>query len=290
MKIRDTPLAVVGCAFALIALAIFLGPPWPSPCHSEPVRTVTAYYSCDEKDADWWLVRLGGVAALIAVFQFVMFWLQWRVMRAGLSDSLATAKAAARQADAAEDALFKLERPHLFVENVKFVGHAPPGSQWHPADENEAGRATFTVAYDIVNYGRSPAIIKERAGGVFIGRDFPSVPSPNPNDVWQNEIALGPGQKRGPFNGYFWRGKMTLELLNDLTMNPVGLDGFVQPKIYFFASVKYESVNGLADEVGVLWEFNVGAQQWVQEPWHLVQYPNYIYRRLGERNGAAAPR
>lgn len=189
-----------------------------------------------------------------------------------------------RAADAAQDVLIKLERPHLFIENVKFspAGAAPLSKHWFEVPKDELAKAIWEVQYDIVNYGRSPAIIKERAAGIYIGTDFPQIPSPNQNDIWKNEFAIGAGAKRGPFR-IFWRGKMTQELLHSFTTHMIHMEGVVRPDMMFFVGIKYESVQGLKDEIGVLWEYAFGAEQWIQETWTQEKYPNYTYRRLGKK-------
>lgn len=135
----------------------------------------------------------------------------------------------------------------------------------------------------------SPAIVRERYAGIYIGTQFPQEPNPNPNDRWLNEFVIPTTGSRRGFD-VLWRNRMTRKLLAELSMNPIGVPNFVRPEILFFVHYRYESVQGLSDEVGILWEYNFGAAQWVQEPETFEKYPNYTYRRLGVSPGAVADR
>jgi hypothetical protein len=155
-----------GLALSLIAvvfIAVWYGP-WPSPCYRQvqdgpqhqqqtegfnsPVAvggqpsTNAAYYKCDEKDSDWWGVRIAAVVAAIGALQFFMFYFQWRVMRESLGDTKKVADAAVDSAKAAVAA----NRPW-----IKFV--AKIDSDF--ADPMNGPRLHFSIVVE--NVGRSPA-------------------------------------------------------------------------------------------------------------------------------------
>jgi hypothetical protein len=174
---------------AVVLMAIWYGP-WPSPCYQpqqqsadyqapastaqtnlikrDQPRSNTAYYQCDEKDADWWLVRLAGLAAMIAALQGLMFYFQWRVMRESLGDTKDTAKAALDNAQAANkqvNALIGAERARFFLRSMNFL--APP-----------AAGAPIVIDYSFINYGRSTAILLNFSieCEYIIGRHIPDDP------------------------------------------------------------------------------------------------------------------
>jgi len=174
----DTALRILGAAFAGVLFIMAMNAPWPSPCekpqqlssthHNEGPTTnlsattashpgaPTTYYQCDEKDADWWLVRLAGLAALIGALQFLMFYRQWRVMYEGLGDTKKAADAALATAEAAKaqaNALIKSEKPYVFVEVLESgVDISGDGSMRFSGKE---------LKFQFVNYGRTPALLNE---------------------------------------------------------------------------------------------------------------------------------
>ena len=173
----------------------------------------------------------------------------------------------------AETTLTQLERPHLFIENVRQDDPRHALRNWFGFDEANLKQGVFTAVYDVVNYGRSPAIIKERYASIYIGSALPDVPTPNRNDVWATEIVMGEGQRRSGFS-IFWPGNMTGEILNDLMISR-GYDPDRTPtKVFFFAKLRYESVHGTGDEIGVIWEYLIDINQWVP-----MERENYTYRR-----------
>lgn len=162
---RDGPLIWgLGIAFAaLVAIAVWQGP-WPSPCYDDqqngtqyqqqarplnsavPVgsqpRAERPYYECDEKDSDWWGVRIAAIVAVISAAQFFMFYFQWRVMRESLGDTKKVAEAAGDSAKAAITA----NRPW-----IKFVAQIDSDF----VDPMNGPRLHFSVVAE--NVGRSPA-------------------------------------------------------------------------------------------------------------------------------------
>lgn len=180
-----------------------------------------------------------------------------------------------RAADAAEGTLTKLERPHLFIESPRLA----PDTRMRLTSIRAAwvgGPPGFNVEYDVMNYGRSPAILRQRSATVFIGPVLPKAPAINPNDVYVDAVAIPSEGSRKGWKAFF-RGALTDELINSLREargpavgTPAG------DKVYVFVQIRYESVSGKSDEVGAIWEYLIDIHAFVPR-----EIENYSYRKLG---------
>jgi hypothetical protein len=213
-----------------------------------------------------------GILALIAAGQAGLFVWQLKLMRKGVEDATTAANAARKSAEIAEKTLTELERPHLFIENIKLDHDFL--REWSQLDDEELKKISVTARWDIVNYGRSPAIIRQTSSGIYIGKELPSLPLPNPNDIWKQEIPIPQSGARRGF-GVFWRYPLTTEIVGELYLGRTFIEGHIPTKLFFFTGVRYESVQGLTDEVGVVWEYLVDIRQWIP-----CEMENYTYRRL----------
>jgi len=213
-----------------------------------------------------------GVIELLITFGGVLLvGLTLKAARTSAAEAGKAAKEAKRQANIAEAGL----RPHLFVDNVRL--REPINANWLALSEGEFASKRADVFYDVKNFGRSPAIIKELKGGIYIGTELPVQPTPNPNDVWTDEIVISTDNKeRGRDFFFFYRRHFSKELLLDLVQTRSGADGF-ESRFFFFVEIKYEGPGGTLDEFGVLWEHLVDIGDWIPCP----DIPNYTYRRLG---------
>lgn len=233
----------------------------------------------DETPPDWWAPWAALAMGLIGVLQLVVFGYQALKLRETVKDgekvieaATKASEAAARQAKAAEDTVNSLERPHIFIENVRL--DRVIAREWFRLSDVDVRNKGVTVRWDVVNYGRSPAIIKEMTGSVFIGTALPVIPTPNRNDVRAEEFVVPSSSARRKF-GVAWRSVLTKETLNDLYLSRSHDPERVPTKCFFFVSVRYESVHRLTDEIGVIWEYLVDIKQWIP-----CEMEGYTYRRL----------
>ena len=214
---------------------------------------------------------VGAIEILITAIGIILVGLTLNAARTSAAEAGKAAKEAKRQADIAEAGL----RPHLFVDNVRL--REPINANWLALSEGEFASKRADVFYDVKNFGRSPAIIKELKGGIYIGTELPVQPTPNPNDIWTDEIVISTDNKeRGRDFFFFYRRHFSKELLLDLVQTRSGAEG-AETRFFFFVEIKYEGPGGTLDEFGVLWEHLVDIGRWIPRP----EIPNYTYRRLG---------
>ena len=192
-----------------------------------------------------------------------------------LAAAWASARHTKRTADAAEGSFTKLERPHLFVESPRLDRNTRMRFNPHIPTHWIGDPPGFEVAYDILNYGRSPAIIKERSATVFIGAELPSIPAVNQNDVFTDLVAI---KSEGAREGWtaFYRGNLTDEMIEMLRVAQATPDAHGL-RAYLFVRLRYEGVYGKVDEIGAIWEYHIDAD--VFDP---CEIENYNYRKLGD--------
>jgi hypothetical protein len=176
-----------------------------------------------------------------------------------------------RSADIAERSINAIERPYLFV--VKVTAPNPFLHQWYDV----GAYRLFDANYVIKNYGRTPAIIKEIHGQIYVGTDFEAGVAINPAELFQIETVLGPGDVQT--SNCFYRLDITNDMVNDLFMSRTFIDGVVPTRCFLFGHVVYESVHGLRDEVGFCWEFLVQNDLFYQR-----DIVNFTYRREVNNN------
>lgn len=172
--------------------------------------------------------------------------------------------AASKAANVAEAALTGLEKPYVIVNAVKF--------------DEPLTRETFNydteqrhpwVHYTIKNYGRSPAIINEFCGQVWIGADLPSAPKYRESDIYRQEDTHVLGREEKLTYQALTRIQIDGSIMNDL--------GIGTQRIYFFGYVKCKSLFGHVETVGFCWQYNLNLGLFMQE-----DMPNYTYRKQGK--------
>jgi hypothetical protein len=217
----------------------------------------------------WATVALAAFTAGLSGAAF----LQMRDTRRTIKAAETAAKAAERHATVAEQTFVDLERPYLFYERIRM--EQPITSGW--LDPNiEIGNRIISVLYEIKNYGRTPAVIIERANSVYIGQTLSKRPLHNENDIWNDEYVLGTSTPNDMHTfSAFYRGNVDLQLIGDLYLTRSGGTG---NEFFFFAYVKYNTVSGITDEVGVCYEYLIDIGQFVQR-----SREHYTYRKRGEQ-------
>jgi hypothetical protein len=265
--------------------------------NTHPNATAEQQYTRDylqtQKDVVKWARRMFGVAlfeSLITAVGIALVYFTLKAARTSAAeakraadaarDAVEQAKqttaAAIRQAAVAESQLKDLERPYLFVENVR-IGNPIP-LDWRGASDDFIVATRIDAFYDLANYGRSPATIKELKGGVYIGPDLPASPNPLARDTWTDEIVVGAQEKRDKFF-FFYRGKMDGELIGQLFHGRNYVPEEKLTKCFFFVEIRYESLQGLTEEFGVIYEFLIDINRFV-----VRNIPNYTYRRMGTQS------
>jgi hypothetical protein len=232
--------------------------------------------AAQEKIADWapavfWVALVELLVTAAGVF------LIWRTLEASWTsarEAKRTADEAKRQADAAEGAFTKLERPHLFVESPRLEANTEVRLNPKIPTVWIGGPPMFQAEYDIFNYGRSPAIIKERCATIFICKELPPNPIEHPYDVYTDLVAIKADGSRKGWR-VFWRGDLTDEVINGLYLTRSGpTDQGL--RAYLFVRLRYVSVSGTTDEIGAIWEYLIDIEKF--DP---VVIENFSYRRLG---------
>jgi len=220
------------------------------------------------------MLIVASIEAAITLVGVILVGLTLKAARSSAREAKRAADEAKRQADAAEKQLTTLERPHVFIDNIRIETQIR--ASWANADPAAIARGRIAFKYDIMNWGRSPAIIKETRGGVYIGTDLPLFPTPNPNDVWTDEIVVPANDKRPDFI-LFHRATLTPGLIASLfDGRGPKIDDSPRTRCFVYVQVTYESVQGLTDEVGVISEFLVDINRLVP-----LKMENYTYRKLG---------
>jgi hypothetical protein len=104
----------------------------------------------EKANSDWWTWALG-IFTIIALFgQLTVFIAQAYFLWGTLKATAIAAKAGSDSVAASVDAFNKLERPYIFVSNVQRFFH----------DDKRAPMGIASVAYQVGNHGKTPAIIE----------------------------------------------------------------------------------------------------------------------------------
>ncbi len=171
--------------------------------------------------------------------------------------TVAAATASDRQAKVAEDALTQLERPYVFIFDVKEFGFDPE-------------TAEFFVEYSVANYGKMPAIIE----GAYIGFEFSDRGAPPTPTLMEDSHTLmtapilQAGEKREKIREYLPTGLTTGAIDVDVTSpNPFERTGTIGPvfdvpernDVFFRAIIQYRGPFSRGHSTGALWLANYPA-------------------------------
>lgn len=229
-----------------------------------------------KQEEGWWkrasepLTVITFLLVVVGTAQLGLFWLQLTFIRESLDDAKkaadaaeGAASAANKQAKVAEESFAKLERPYVFVFDVKEF-------------DFDIDRARFFVEYSVANYGKMPAIIE----GAYIGFAFsdkaePPLPTLMGDDhSLMTAPILQVGEKREKIREYVPIGMTTGEFQIDVTMNdPFEKTGGEGPvfdvpagsDVFFRAVVEYRGPSTAGHSTGALWLANYpGAGQLAQ--------------------------
>jgi hypothetical protein len=217
-----------------------------------------------QKEKDGWpdpLVIVTFLLVIVGAAQLGLFYRQLTLIRESLVDAKkaadaaeGAASAAGKQAKIAEAALTQLERPYVFVFDVKEFGFDVESSE-------------FFVEYSVANYGKMPAIIE----GAYIGFEFsdrvapPSPPLMEDSHTLMTAPILQAGEKREKIREYVPTGMTTGDIIVDVTSkNPfegTGKEGpvFDVPKnndVFFRAIIEYRGPSSHGHSTGALWLAN----------------------------------
>ena len=179
---------------------------------------------------------------------------QFEIARKNSDAAKESADAAVQQAKIAETALTQLERPYIFIFDVKEFGFDPETSE-------------YFVEYSVANYGKMPAIIE----GAYIGFEFSDradPPSPTLMDdshTLMTAPILQAGEKREKIREYVPTGLTTGDIEIDVTCadGPFGIiPVFDVPKgndVFFRAIIEYRGPFSRGHRTGALWLANYPA-------------------------------
>jgi hypothetical protein len=117
----------------------------------------------------------GVLTSVVGALVLIVYWRQTNIMEGQLNAATAAATAASKAADVAEEALRLGERPYLFVTPIHNVlqyaiNDANPQNTWEPF--RAFGRQPF-VTFNIINYGKTPAILHEISANLKISTILP---------------------------------------------------------------------------------------------------------------------
>ena len=213
----------------------------------EPITVVTAF-----------LVAVG-------LAQLGLFWRQLGFIRESLDDAKkaadaaeGAASAATKQAKIAEATLTQLERPYVFIFDVKEFGFDPETSE-------------FFVEYSVANYGKMPAIIEGAyISFVFSDKGVPPLPTLMADShVLLTAPILQVGEKREKIREYVPTGMTTGDIEIDVTDadDPFGKTGAIGPvfdvpkgnDVFFRAIIEYRGPSSHGHSTGALWLANYPA-------------------------------
>jgi hypothetical protein len=117
----------------------------------------------------FFLVIVGGVQAGLFVWQLILIRRSLADAKLAAEASKEAANAATRQAKIAEESFAKLERPYLYIiDATPFILDR----------KSSIGNPVFYVTYTVVNYGKTPAIVKH-AQGICHGIDYRNATGPD---------------------------------------------------------------------------------------------------------------
>jgi hypothetical protein len=215
----------------------------------------------------WYQVLIGIVTFCIFVLQLVAFSLQARYMRRTVIEMRRTthaairstraaqkfANAAAVQARVAEEALTQLERPYIFIFDVKNTIY-------------DAASKEFYAEYSVANYGKMPAIIE----GAWIGFEFSDRGEPPSPTLMEDShtLLVSPifqsGEKRANIKEYVPHGMAKSDITVHLPDQDFGFAAAATPitpvwnvpegnQVFFRAIIKYRGPSSVGHETGSLW-------------------------------------
>jgi hypothetical protein len=200
------------------------------------------------RDREWAIVFWTAIIAAIALGQFVMFYLQWKAIRAGAIDTRDAAVAAKISAEVAKDSLRLSQRAYVSADlwsiNTFEVGKPVSGS------------------YKLGNSGRLAANLSEQLVSGFIGLTVDVVPNYDNGAHVAHSVIRPLAHITSPFN-----------FIDDLTQEQ--FDKLVSRDfaIFVWGRIKYTDTFGDPYETGyaakLVWQKinKDGANEWV--PWFM---------------------
>lgn len=189
MKFR-VPEVVIGCLLTFAAFAVGMAFT-PSGRAGEPLL------SWFTKDASGFFTAL---QFIVATGQAALFIYQLRLIRVSLDDANVVSSAVTRQASVAEDTLNKIERPYVFVFNVRSLKVV----RWEDYEDGSSG-ARLCVTYSVANFGKLPAVIEDMQVSLSVHTE----PLPPVNYDFNHPLAVSavlvPGEPRNDLDeGLLW--------------------------------------------------------------------------------------
>ena len=212
---------------------------------------------------------------------------QAKDMEVSLAVARQVADATTGQTRIAADNAMKLERPHVFVESPRLTDETY--LRLYGKNITSSKTVSFQAEFDTFNYGRSPAIFKERSASIFVvcAGDLPEQPAVNPNDVFVDSVVIPANGSRKGWRTLY-RGALDDALIDALQAARapyVGEEKFkARTKLYLFVRLRYDGVYSTSDEVGFLWEylFSPSGSPGPAGGWIPCDIPNYSYRKLSD--------
>jgi hypothetical protein len=184
---------------------------------------------------------------------------QIKVGREGAEAAKKAAEASAAHAKVAEVALTQLERPYVFIFDVKEFGFDPE-------------TAEFFVEYSVANYGKMPAIIE----GAYVGFEFSDRGAPPEPTLVEDSHTLmtapilQAGERREKIREYLPNSMTTGDIEIDVTnaKDPFGITAktgpvFDVPKgddVFLRAIIEYRGPFSRGHSTGALWLANYPAK------------------------------
>jgi hypothetical protein len=212
--------------------------------------------TAEERTADytWWLDFWTGGLVIVAAIQAGMFFAQLSYMRRGMADTKAAADAANVSAEVAKSALTDLERPWLFIDLEPGLLRCPKPTEFCDKE----------AVFNLVNYGRFPAVIEEFACTLSIGvdpatpivrDDFHRVLAPN-GIIPDGRAYLAP---TGLDEDFVWNSEETV-LVSQVPRAPEG------ERLFAIFSIKYRGVGSREHESLFCWQWNYMFNRWDRGP------------------------
>jgi hypothetical protein len=220
-----------------------------------------------QKEKDGWpdpLVIVTFLLVIVGTAQLGLFYRQLTLIRESLVDAKkaadaaeGAASAAGKQAKIAEATLTQLERPYIFIFDVREFGFDPE-------------TAEYFVEYSVANYGKMPAIIE----GAYIGFVFsdraapPAPPLMEDSHTLMTAPILQAGERRDKIREYLPTGSTTGAVFVDVRFQrPSERTRAVGPVFdvpegndYFFrAIIEYRGPSSQGHSTGALWLTNYPA-------------------------------
>ena len=192
-------------------------------------------------DPELWIVALTAGLVLIGFLQWLSLHSTVKEMNAATKVSMVAANAAQKSADVAEKALSLVERPYIFAFGVRQF-HLNPESL-EPA-----------VAYEVANYGKTPAIIE--SAHIVLETIKSNLNAPLEVDRRHSLVIapiLGAGEGR----------KDLVEDMPANMMNTKVVDGAIVPDmkhgddLFFRIIISYRGLFSKGHKSGFCWRYNI---------------------------------